>query len=280
MVPRRIGSRAGAEETFDMNWIEVNGTSLRCELSGSGKTTLVLVHEMGGTLESWDQVMPALTNSRRVLRYDTRGAGLSEKLGGSVTWDVMADDIAALLDAHDVGGKVALAGTAVGAGIAIHFAVRHAARAGALVVSSPALGVGGDRREATLDRAAAVEAKGMRGIVESSLANSYPPEVRHNAEEFRKFRARWLCNDPHSFAAINRMLAEQDLGGELPRIACPTLVIGCTHDKLRPPAAVEPLAKQIPGAAYLEINSGHFAAVQTPGLMSQAIHSYLFSSGY
>jgi 3-oxoadipate enol-lactonase len=268
------------EETFDMNWIEVNGTGLRCELSGSGKTALVLVHEMGGTLDSWDQVMPALTNSRRVLRYDTRGAGLSAKLGGTVTWDEMADDIAALLDAHGIRGKVALAGTAVGAGIAIHFAVRHAARVGALVVSSPALGVGGDRRQATLDRAAAAEAKGMGGIVEASLANSYPPEVRHNAEEFRKFRARWLCNDPHSFAAINRMLAEGELSGELPRIACPTLVIGCTHDKLRPPAAVEPLAKQIPGAEYLRINSGHFAAIQTPGLMSQAIHSYLFSMGY
>ena len=65
-----------------------------------------------------------------MLRYDTRGAGLSAKLGGTVTWDEMADDIAALLDAHGIGGKVALAGTAVGAGIAIHFAVRHAARAG------------------------------------------------------------------------------------------------------------------------------------------------------
>jgi 3-oxoadipate enol-lactonase len=268
------------KETFDMNWIEVNGTSLRCELSGSGKTTLVLVHEMGGTLDSWDQAMPVLNNSRRVLRYDTRGAGLSAKPGGTVTWDEMADDIAALLDAHGIGGKVALAGTAVGAGIAIHFAVRHAARAGALVVSSPALGVGGDRRQATLDRAAAAEAKGMLGIVEGSLANSYPPEVRHNVEEFRKFRARWLCNDPHSFAAINRMLAEGDLNGELPRIACPTLVIGCTHDKLRPPAAVEPLAKQIPGAEYMQINSGHFAAIQTPGLMAQAIHYFLHSLGY
>jgi 3-oxoadipate enol-lactonase len=37
-----------------MNWIEVNGTSLRYDLSGSGPTTLVLVHEMGGTLDSWD----------------------------------------------------------------------------------------------------------------------------------------------------------------------------------------------------------------------------------
>jgi 3-oxoadipate enol-lactonase len=263
-----------------MNWIEVNGTSLRCELRGSGNTTLVLVHEMGGTLDSWDQVMPTLTNFRRVLRYDTRGAGLSAKLGGTVTWDAMADDIAALLDAHGIGGKVALAGTAVGAGIAIHFAVRHAARTGALAVSSPALGVEGDRRQATLDRATAAETKGMAGLVEQSLANSYPPEVRHNVEEYRKFRARWLGNDPHSFAAISRMLADRDLTEELARIACPTLVIGCTHDRLRPPAAVELLAKQIRGAAYLQINSGHFAAVQTPGLMAQAVHQFMSSAGF
>ena len=116
-----------------MNWIEVNGTSLRYELSGSGKTTLVLVHEMGGTLDSWDQVLPALNNSRQVLRYDTRGAGLSEKIHAKITFDDMADDLAALLDALGIEGKVALAGTAVGGAIAIHFAVRHAARAGPLL---------------------------------------------------------------------------------------------------------------------------------------------------
>ena len=262
-----------------MNWIEVNGTSLRCELSGAGAQTLVLVHEMGGTLESWDGVMGTLTNSRRVLRFDTRGAGQSEKIA-RVTWDAMADDIAALLDAHGIAGKVALAGTAVGAGIAAHFATRHASRIAALVMSSPALGVGGDRRKATLERAAAVEANGMRGVVEASLANSYPPVVRHDAEAFRKFRARWLANDPHSFAAINRMLAEGDISDELTRIDCPTLVIGCKHDGLRPPADVAAMARRIPGAEFVEINSGHFAAVQTPGLMGQAIHYFLHNLGY
>ena len=147
-----------------MNWIEVNGTSLRYELSGSGKTTLVLVHEMGGTLDSWDRVLPALNNTRQVLRYDTRGAGLSEKIDGRVTFDDMADDLAALLDALGIKGKVALAGTAVGGAIAIHFAVRHAARTGALVVTSPATGVAADRRQATLDRAAAAETQGMRAL--------------------------------------------------------------------------------------------------------------------
>ena len=97
-----------------MNWIEVNGTSLRYELSGGGPTTLVLVHEMGGTLDSWDQGLSGLNNGRRVLRYDTRGAGLSEKIGGTVTWDDMADDLKALLDALHISGKVALAGIAAG----------------------------------------------------------------------------------------------------------------------------------------------------------------------
>ncbi len=67
-----------------MNYIEVNGVGLRHELSGSGAQTIVLVHEMGGTLESWDEVVPRLAGSRRVLRYDTRGAGMSQKVRGNV----------------------------------------------------------------------------------------------------------------------------------------------------------------------------------------------------
>jgi len=65
-----------------MDFIEVNGTALRYDLTGSGASTLVLIHEMGGTLESWDMVLPMLSAKRRILRYDTRGAGLSQKVRG------------------------------------------------------------------------------------------------------------------------------------------------------------------------------------------------------
>jgi 3-oxoadipate enol-lactonase len=240
---------------------------------------LVLIHEMGGTLDSWDQGLSGLNNGRQVLRYDTRGAGLSEKINGSVTWNDMTDDLKALLDALNITGKVALAGIAVGAAIAVHFAVRHPDRAAALVLHGPATGVSADRRKQTLERAAAVEAGGMRGVVETSLANSYPPVVRHNADVFRQFRARWLANDPQSFAAINRMLASEDITGELAKIACPTLVTAGRHDGLRSPEVIEPMAKQIPGAEFLELNTGHFASIQTPGTMSQAIHYFLHANG-
>jgi 3-oxoadipate enol-lactonase len=267
------------EETFTMNWVEVNGTSLRYDVSGSGPSTLVLVHEMGGTLDSWDQVLPALNASRRVVRFDTRGAGLSEKIKGAVTWDQMAGDVAGLLDALGITGKVSLAGIAVGGAIAAHFAVRYPRRGAALVLHGPAPGVSEGRRQATLERAASVEAGGMRGVVDTSLANSYPPVVRHNAEVFAAFRARWLGNDPESFAAINRMLASENIEPELAKIRCPVLVTAGRHDSLRPRSVIEPMSKQIPGAVFLELNSGHFASVQTPGLVAQAIHSFLQALG-
>ena len=48
-----------------MDWLEANGVGLRYDLAGSGAKTLALVHEMGGSLDSWDMVLPALAAGRR-----------------------------------------------------------------------------------------------------------------------------------------------------------------------------------------------------------------------
>ena len=44
-----------------MDFVELGGVGLRYELSGGGDRTLVLVHEMGGTLESWDEIAPRVS---------------------------------------------------------------------------------------------------------------------------------------------------------------------------------------------------------------------------
>ena len=261
-----------------MDYIEVNGVGLRYELSGAGEKTLVLVHEMGGTLESWDEVVPRV-GPRRVLRYDTRGAGMSQKIRGDLHIDTMADDIAALLDANGIKGKVALAGVAVGGAIALHFAARYPQRASAVVVGSPATGLSPDRRAAGLERAAAMERNGMAPAVEDSMASGYAVELRGNAARFARFRARWLGNDPGSFATIYRMLATSEMQDELRTLACPTLIIGATYDRVRPPSLVEPLAKTIPGARFVELPTGHFMAAATPELIGDTIAEFLKSVG-
>src|SRR5882757_2511870 len=260
-----------------MDFVEANGVGLRSELTGGGERTLVLVHEMGGSLESWDDVAPRFAQSRRVLRYDTRGAGLSQKVRGELTLDTMADDIAALLDAYGIAGKVALAGIAVGGAIALHFAARHPNRTSAVVVGSPATGIAAERRVPALERLAKIEAAGMAFAVENSMQNGYARELRGDPKRFERFRNRWLGNDPSSYATIWRMLANADMQGELAALSTPVLVIGGSLDRVRPPALAKDTAKTIPGARYVELRTGHYMSVQTPELIFNCIDEFLRS---
>jgi 3-oxoadipate enol-lactonase len=251
-----------------MNFVEVNGTALRYELSGRGVSTLVLIHEMGGTLESWDFVRFHLAGKRQILRYDTRGAGLSQKVSGALSIDTMTDDLVSLMDTLGISGRVVLVGVAVG----------YPRRVAAVVVSSPAIGISPDRRLGLLARVEKMEKLGLHTVIDT-LDSGYPAELRGDAQRFAEFRARWLGGDPISYGAIYRMLIHTDLQPELPLIACPVLVTAGTLDRVRPPHLVEPVAQAIPAARYAVLETGHYAPVQTPELYARTIGEFLASVG-
>jgi 3-oxoadipate enol-lactonase len=261
-----------------MDFVEVNGTALRYELTGSGPSTLVLIHEMGGTLESWDLVLPLLSRRRKILRYDTRGAGLSQKIRGPLSIDTMADDLVALMEKLDITGKVALAGVAVGGAIALHMAVRHAERVAAVVASSPAVSIAADKQAALLTRVEKMEQQGLQVVIDT-LDNGYPTELRGDAARFAAFRARWLGGDPLSYGAIYRMLIATDLQPELSRIRCPVLLTAGALDRVRPPHLVEPVAQAIPGARLAVLQAAHYAPVQTPELYAKTVAEFLDTVG-
>ena len=260
-----------------MKWIDVNGVSLRYELSGAGADaqTVVLVHELGGCLDSWDETLPAFQREFRTLRYDQRGFGQSEKVSGTLKLDDMVADIAALLDVLAIKMPCYVVGSALGAGIAAAFAARHPSRVSRLVVQSLVTHSNPATRPHMVARAAEVERSGMRAQVQASLDRSYPEVLRGDKNRFDTYRARWMTNDPHSFAAINRMLLDMALDSELGKIACPTLSIGCKHDSLRPPAMVRELSTMIPGARYVEADSGHFMHAQSPALFAEMVVPFL-----
>src|SRR5439155_24149342 len=181
------------------------------------------------------------------------------------------------LDSVGITGKVALAGVAVGGAIALHFAALYPQRTSAVVVGSPATSIEADRKPAVLARVAEIETKSMAVAVEGSMLNGYPPELRDDAARFASFRARWLGNDPASYATIYRMLVNTDMHDELSRLHCPVLVIGGELDRVRPAALAELTAKTVPGARYQLVRTGHYMAVQTPELIADAITQFLKS---
>lgn len=259
-----------------MDNIEVNDTALRYELRGRVGPIVVMIHEMGGMIENWDMVVPRFADRFRVLRYDMRGCGLSSKAPGDLSLELLSDDLLALLDALDLNEPVNLAACALGAATAFTFAARFPQRTSSLVVMSPAIDMKPEdrcSRRAMLDN---VLREGMGAIVDGAMASGYPPVLRErDPERFHAFRARWLGNDPASFAAHYRLLIDMDIAHYLPRIKCPVLGIGGTLDVFRSPDYVRHVMRDIPDVEFLTIETSHHQTVQTPEEIADAIHEFV-----
>src|SRR4026209_3001638 len=107
-----------------MEWLETNGVVLRYDLSGTGRVPLVLIHELGGSLEFWEPVLPAFQQGFRVLRYDLRGFGMSEKVK-TLHLDDLLGDLVGMREALAIPAPCRVVGPALGGGIALAFAAKH-----------------------------------------------------------------------------------------------------------------------------------------------------------
>src|SRR4051812_11425611 len=105
--------------------IALSSVTLNYDLDGGGPEWLVLLHEIGGTLESWRAVMPALTRRFRVLAYDQRGCGQSDRISGDFSLDIQIDDLRDLLVALGAPMPCHIAGVALGAAFAVRYAARY-----------------------------------------------------------------------------------------------------------------------------------------------------------
>jgi 3-oxoadipate enol-lactonase len=259
-----------------MDFVELNGASMRYELQGRTGPVIVMLHEMGGLLENWDEVVPALTGDHRIVRYDYRGAGLSEKLREPVEVKTLAADLLALLDHLGIQEPVTLAGCAVGAAIALCFAGRYPERSAGLVAMSPAVDMKPEDRPSRLEMLGKIEREGMRAIMDGALSAGYPQVLRDpDPERFRRFKARWLANDPESFVATYKMLIYMDITAEIAEIRCPALGVAGSLDSFRTPEYVQRIMGGIPGVEFVTIPTGHHQTAATPELIVELLRDFM-----
>jgi len=245
-------------------WIEVNGVQLRYDYLPGPSPALVLVHEMGGLLESWDGIIPFLSGKVALLRYDQRGAGLSEKPRAPFAIEDAADDLAMLADAILPDRPVIVVGAAVGGAIAAMFAVRHPGKVKALILLAPATELAGERlaaANANIDK-----------LERSDVRSAFPEKAWIDLSRFERIR---LAADPSSLAATWRMLANLEMDDVIQAISCPTLVLGGRHDTARPPEHLAGVAARIAHARFAVIEAGHILAMDAPERVASAILSFL-----
>src|SRR5690625_3789326 len=213
-------------------WAQVNGVALRYDFRPGSGRVYVLLHEMGGTVESWDPVMPQLPQDAAVLRYDQRGFGLSEKPVGRMSIEQHVEDLRALLDVLTISQPVVLCGVAVGAGIGMMFSVTHPDRVSHLLALAPACGVAPERRENAKAMAQSIIDNGMRAEASGLFDMAYPEVLRTDPDRYTQYRSAWLSTDARALGQIYHMLATQDLDGHLASLPSDTLLVGGVHDPL------------------------------------------------
>jgi 3-oxoadipate enol-lactonase len=255
-------------------FIEANGVSLNYALAGAGGPAVVLLHELGGTLHSWDKVAPRLAQRCRVLRYDQRGSGQSEKVRHDFTNDMLVEDFEALAKALGLQPPYHFVTVAAAATQALRFLEKHPDQVGSLTLCNPAPGVDPSRAAALDERAAFAMREGMRASLPTTLDISYPKTLGEPAD-YEAYRGRYLGNDPVGFGLGFRALARTNMLHMLPLVRCPTLVVAGRHDTVRPHAGTADLAKKIPGARFELIEAGHFMPTQGPEPLLALLEDFL-----
>jgi pimeloyl-ACP methyl ester carboxylesterase len=114
----------------------VNGLRLYYEIRGTGDP-LIMIHGALGSLEMFGGNLDTLAKTRQVIAVDLRGHAHTGLGDGDLTYEVMADDVAGVM-AHLGLAKADVLGYSLGAGVALHVAVRHPERVRKLVVAAAA----------------------------------------------------------------------------------------------------------------------------------------------
>lgn len=248
-----------------MRWFETDGQVLRYDVRHGKGPYLVLIHEMGGSIESWDLVLPHLPADQGIVLPEMRGMGQSQKLRDTPSFAQIAADVAALLDHLEITDPVVLSGCAIGGAIAVQFALDDPDRVLAIAPLDPALNVADGGHAGVLGLADQMAQGGMTPMEPILLERTYPDRYRQrHPGHFAQVRGRWYANDPVSFSHFFRMLAATDLRPRLGDLSCPVWYGSGTYDVLRPPEYVRDLAARTPGAEVHTLDAGHHVADHAP----------------
>jgi 3-oxoadipate enol-lactonase len=258
----------------------VPGLTLRYETWGDrpGVPTLLLVHELGGALDSFREFGKLLAGDCRVVAFDQRGAGLSEKPTKPFSLQDLAEDISRLADALSLPRPFHLMGLAMGVITAMQFASRQGDRVASLVLCDGTPEIEEKARRYVLERAAKVRREGMASVAEGTFNNAFSG-MRSPGENpaWAEYRRQFLGNSPESYAMHSEALARMDLSvQEIARIQCPALVLSGRHDFLWGPETGRALASKLPHARFEVIeDAAHFPPIQNPKAVAVRVADFM-----
>src|ERR1700734_455921 len=235
---------------------EANGVKIHYAIYGQGSPVIFLHGGLANT-DYWGNQVPAVAAHHTVVLMDSRGHGRSTRDARPYGYDLMADDVVALMDVLKI-PKADIVGWSDGGILGIDLAMRHKDRVGKVFAF-----------------AANTVTSGVQEGVEKNL--TFAAFIERAGHEYAKLSA--TPKDYDAFVAqISKMWETEPnwTDAQLQSIRAPVLVADGDHDEAIKRAHTEYIAATIPGAGLLILpNTSHFAFLQDPDQFNFAILHFL-----
>jgi pimeloyl-ACP methyl ester carboxylesterase len=236
--------------------VSANGISIYYAVYGRG-SPVILLHGGLANSDYWGNQIQALAPHHSVIVMDSRGHGHSTRDSRPYGYDLMADDVVALMDALKV-PRAEIVGWSDGGILGLDLAIRHRDRVGKILAF-----------------AANTVTSGVKPDVEKNP--TFAAFIERAGHEYRSYSAT-----PQQYDAfveqISKMWADQPnwTDAQLRAITNPVLVVDGDHDEAIKREHTEYIAATIPGAGLLILpNTSHFAFLQDPALFNFAVLHFL-----
>ena len=234
-----------------------DGTRIHYEVTGKpGATPVLMIQGLGASKNAWNLQRIAMATRFRIISFDNRGAGRSDKPIVPFTLEQMAEDAIAVLDAAGI-ETAHVVGASMGGVISQIVAVKHPHRVRSLTLVCTACRNHPWRQELLQSWAKTAEEKGMIEVgKEAAQWVMSPRSFRRLVPAFTWMGPLAALRPRHSFVSqIDAILnTREDLVDQLSTITAPTMVIVGNQDILTPRGDSEEIAERIPNAELVVIS--------------------------
>ena len=234
-----------------------DGTRIHYEVTGkSGATPVLMIQGLGASKNAWNLQRIAMATRFRIISFDNRGAGRSDKPTEPFTLEQMADDALAVLDAAGI-ETAHVVGASMGGVISQIVVVKYPNRVRSLTLVCTACRNHPWRQELLQSWAKTAADKGMIEVgKEAAQWVMSPRSFRRLVPAFTWMGPLAALRPRHSFVSqIDAILnTREDLVDQLSTITAPTMVIVGNQDILTPRGDSEEIAERIPNAELVVIS--------------------------
>jgi 3-oxoadipate enol-lactonase len=261
-----------------MSTADVNGISINYKLEGEGPETVVLVNGLADDLESWGYQTPALVEAGfRVLSFDNRGVGETDKPAGPYTTKLFAKDTKALVDGLGL-SDFHLLGVSMGGMIVQEYALAYPGDIRSLIPACTYAAPGPfcSRMFSLWEEMAPV--MGLKSVMQDVTLWAFTQEFFETRQdelaEFEEAMAT-LPMPIDAYLAQLSSIQTHDATARLGEISVPTTVIAGEVDILIPVELSRRLQQGIAGSAWVTVPGGHACIWEHPDPFNAAVISHV-----